>query len=120
MKITHSPVRYHSATLNKLNPRLALKKRDSVSIAFAFVAADVYRDKLKAERDAAAEVAGVTRAGDTHAMSQERKFDRRRLLNRSSASASRLRQEAYCSGLERELEELEHEFLALQVRARDL
>lgn len=49
-----------------------------------------------------------------------RKYERRKLLNQSSASASRLRKEAYCSGLERELEELEHAYIALQVRVREL
>lgn len=120
MKPSRSPVLYHSAILNKLSPRLAFKKRDSARVAAAAAAADVCRDKFKTERDAAAEMAGRPRAGDTHAMTEERKAERRRLLNRSSACASRLRKEAYCSCLERELEKLESEFMALQIRVRKL
>lgn len=115
--IAKPSTRYHSSNLTKLNPSLAFKKCDSVRVASAAAEADICRDRFKAARKSLAEAAGAARDGDTAEVREERKGERRKLLNRSSACASRLRKEAYCSGLERELEDLERRYKALQVRA---
>lgn len=101
-------------------PRLAFKKRDSSRVAAVAAAADACREKYKAEREAVAEAAGKWREGDSEEARDARKYERRLLLNRCSASASRLRKEAYCSGLEKALEKLERDYEGLKRRVDEL
>lgn len=119
-KSHRAPVVYHSSALTQMAPRLAFKKRDSSRVAAVAAAADACREKYKAEREAVAEAAGKGREGDSEEVRDARKYERRLLLNRCSASASRLRKEAYCSGLEKALEKLERDYEGLKERVGEL
>lgn len=114
------PVLYKSAALAATSPALSFRRRPSARIAAAAAAADACRERFKAEREAAAERVGAPRAGEPAERASERQHRRRLLLNRCSASASRLRKEAYCSALEGQLAELEGMYNELVEKVRSL
>lgn len=105
------PVLYKSSALEATAPGLAFRRHDSRRIAAAAAEADECREKFKAEQYAAAGIAEED--GDSEETACAKKYMRRLLLNRHSASASRLRKEAYCASLEKELATLEKEHVLL-------
>jgi bZIP transcription factor len=108
------PVLYKSSALAAAAPSLAFKRYEhSECIAAAAAEADAVRDRFKAERFADAGVEEVE--GEPEHVAEEKRYVRRLVLNRHSASASRLRKEAYISALEAQLAKLEQE-LRLPIR----
>jgi bZIP transcription factor len=100
------PVLYKSSALAAAAPSLAFRRYEkSQYIAAAAAEADAVRDRFKAERFADAGVEEVD--GEPEHVAEEKRYVRRLVLNRHSASASRLRKEAYISALEAQLARLE-------------
>lgn len=118
---TASPkaVLYKSSALAATAPGLAFRRRPSARIAAAAATADACREAFKAAQLAKAGCAAEDDVGISEETRNANKYLRRLLLNRHSASASRLRKEAYTAGLERELADLEVQYEELKKKVEN-